>query len=142
MLGRAAGYRLGLEPGSRVLVRRMARSVRQAWGAPFGAGAGSLSDGYFPCGLVAGTPLGSPVPASAHGELERIGRRLRGHRDELRPRVATAGERRLLALPQVSVVLEVARTGRDGDGAPVVVVHRARRGDGVARTCDITCPGR
>ena len=142
VLGKSAGERLGLEAGSRVLVRRMVRSVKQARDAPFGAGADSLSDEYFPYDLVAGTPLASPVPASAYGELEKIGRRLRGHRDELRPRVATAEERRLLALPQVSVVLELARTGLDGDGVPVVVVHQVRRGDGATYTYDITYPGR
>ncbi len=50
--------------------------------------------------------------------------------DELRPRLATTEERRLLSLPQVSVVLELARTAHDTDRKPVLVLHQVRRGDG------------
>ena len=139
--GRPVGERLGLAAGSRVLVRRTIRSVRQSFDAG-GAGADSLSDEYYPYDMVADTPLASPAPASAYAVLEQAGRRLRGHHDELRPRVASAEERRLLALPQVSVVLELARTAHDGDGVPVVVVHQVRRADGATFTYDIAYPGR
>jgi len=140
--GRPLGERLGLDAGARVLVRRTIRSVDQSGDVVGAAGADSLSDEYFPYDLVADTALAAPGPASAYAVLERAGRRLRGHRDELRPRVATAEERRLLALPQVSVVLELARTAHDGDGVPVVVVHQVRRADGATYTYDITYPGR
>jgi len=56
--------------------------------------------------------------------------------------VATAEERRLLALPQVSVVLELARTGYTAEGKPVVVLHQVRRGDGATYSYDITYPAR
>jgi hypothetical protein len=33
-------------------------------------------------------------------------------------------------LPQVSVVLELARTAHDADRQPIVILHQIRRGDG------------
>jgi DNA-binding GntR family transcriptional regulator len=54
----------------------------------------------------------------------------------------SAGERRLLALPQVSVVLELARTAESADGKPVVVLHQIQRGDGATYSYHITYPGR
>ena len=74
--------------------------------------------------------------------LAEVGHELRGHRDELRPRLATAEERRLLRLPQVSVVLELARTARDADRKPVVVLHQIRRGDGATFSYEASYPGR
>jgi len=71
-----------------------------------------------------------------------MGKKLRGHCDELRPRVATAEERRLLALPQVSVVLELARTAHTDQGKPVVVLHQVRRGDGATYTYDVNYPSK
>lgn len=148
--GRPAGERLGLAAGSRVLVRRAVRSLRPAGtgAAPGGAdggmaaGADSLSDEYYPYELVRDTALAAPGEASGFDVLAGIGQRLRGHHDEVRPRVATAAERAVLDLPQVSVVLELTRTGYGGDGAPVVVLHQVRRGDGATYTYDIAYPGR
>ena len=140
--GRTAGDRLGLGPGSRVLVRRAVRYLRPAGGAGLPAEAVSLADEYYPYDLVADTLLAAPGEAAAFDVLAGIGQRLRGHRDELRPRVATAEERRLLALPQVSVVLELARTGLAAGGMPVVVLHQVRRGEGATYTYDITYPAR
>ena len=50
--------------------------------------------------------------------LTGIGHKLRGHTDELRPRLATTEERRLLSLPQVSVVLELAALRYTADHEP------------------------
>jgi DNA-binding GntR family transcriptional regulator len=61
---------------------------------------------------------------------------------ELRPRLATTEERRLLSLPQVSVVLELARTAHTADHGPIVLVHQIRRGDGATFTYEISYPGR
>jgi GntR family transcriptional regulator len=141
--GRPAGDRLGLKAGARVLVRHAVRYLRPA--AEDGhrpAEAVGLADEYYDYDLVRDTPLASPGPAAAFDVLAGIGLRLRGHQDELRPRVATAEERRLLALPQISVVLELARTAHTGDGKPVVVLHQVRRGDGATFTYDIGYPGR
>jgi DNA-binding GntR family transcriptional regulator len=91
---------------------------------------------------VRDSPFASSGPASPVEALAGLGRRLRGHVDEIRPRVATTEERRLLNLPQVSVVLELARTAHDGDGAPVVVLHQVRRGDGATFQYDISYPGK
>ena len=102
----------------------------------------TLSDEYYPYDLVRDTALASPGPASAFDVLAELGHRLRRHHDEIRPRVATTEERRLLGLPQVSVVLELARTGYDADGTPVVVLHQVRRGDGATFSYDIAYPGR
>jgi GntR family transcriptional regulator len=140
--GRTAGDRLGLGSGSRVLVRRAVRSARPRGDGVILAGADSLAEEYYPYDLVRDTALASPAPASGYDVLAGLGRRLRGNYDELRPRVATAEERRLLALPQVSVVLELARTAHDADGQPVVLLHQVRRGDGATYTYDITYPGR
>jgi GntR family transcriptional regulator len=140
--GQPAGERLGLSAGSRVLVRRAIRSTGPAGDGVALPGADSLADEYYPYDLVRDTPLASPAPASAFDVLDGIGHRLRGHHDELRPRVATAEERRLLALPQVSVVLELARTAYSADRKPVVVLHQIRRGDGATFTYDIAYPGR
>ena len=74
--------------------------------------------------------LRRPAPASPVEILAGLGHRLRGHVDDIRPRLATTDERRLLSLPQVSVVLELARTAHTADGTPVVVLHQVRRGDG------------
>ncbi len=129
VLGRPVGERLGLEAGSRVLVRRAIRLLGPAEGdrpeTPE-----SLADAYFPYDLVRDTPLASPGPASAEDALAGVGCPLRGHDDELRPRLATTAERQILALPQVSVVLELARTAFTADRRPVLVSHQILRGDG------------
>jgi GntR family transcriptional regulator len=140
VLSRPAGERLGLEPGSRVLVRRAIRFTGPP-GDDVPSTADSLSDAYFPYDLVRDTALASPAPVSPAGPLAELGYRLRGHVDELRPRVATTEERRLLSLPQVSVVLEVARTAYAVGRAPVLVLHQVRRGDGATYTYDIPYPG-
>ncbi|MGH3277236.1 MAG: GntR family transcriptional regulator [Streptosporangiaceae bacterium] len=141
ILGIPAGERLGLPTGSRVLVRRAIRYAGPADGAR-PAEADSLADEYYPYDLIRDTPLASPAPASPAEALAAAGLKIRTQSDELRPRVATTEERRLLSLPQVSVVLELARTARTADGQPVVVVHQVRRGDGATYTYDITYPGR
>src|SRR5205823_2708136 len=110
--------RLGLVEGSRVLVRRAIRYTGPA-GAGLPGDADSLADEYYPYDLVRDTPLASPSPASPVPILAEIGHKLRGHVDELRPRLATTEERRLLSLPQVSVVLELARTAHDAGRHPV-----------------------
>jgi GntR family transcriptional regulator len=126
--GRPAGERLGLEPGSRVLVRRAVRLLGPAGGGP--EVPESLADAYFPYDLVRDTPLASPGPASAEESLAGVGCPLRGHEDELRPRLASAAERQILGLPQVSVVLELARTAFTDGRRPVAVSHQILRGDG------------
>ena len=139
--GRAIGERLGLPSGARVLVRRAVRSTtRPGSGAP--PVTDSLSDEYYPYDVVRDTPLASPAPASGFGVLAGTGLKLKRHRDELRPRVASVEERRLLDLPQVSVVLELARTGCTAGGSPVIVVHQVRRSDGAVFTYDISYSGR
>ena len=102
----------------------------------------SLADEYYPYDLVRDTPLASPGPADPVEVLAGIGHKLRGHTDELRPRLATTEERRLLSLPQVSVVLELARTAHTADHAPIVLLHQIRRGDGATFTYEISYPGR
>ncbi len=142
VLGKTVGERLGLPEGSRVLVRRAVRRTRPlAEDAP-GDTADSLADEYYPYDLVRDSTLASPAPASPVEVLAGVGRRLRGHVDEIRPRLATTEERRVLDLPQVSVVLELARTAHDGDGAPVVVLHQIRRGDGAVFQYEIGYPGK
>ena len=138
--GRSVGDRLGLASSARVLVRRAIRYVRLPGEAGLPAEPVGLADEYYPYDLVRDTPLASPGAASAFEVLGGIGQGLRGHHDELRPRVATAEERRLLALPQVSVVLELARTADSAEGTPVVVLHQVRRGDGATYSYDITYP--
>jgi GntR family transcriptional regulator len=139
ILGTSAGDRLGLPAGSRVLVRRAIRYAGPADGSR-PAEAESLADEYYPYDLVRDTPLASPSPASPAEILAAAGLKIRSQADEIRPRVATAEERRLLSLPQVSVVLELARTARTADGQSVVVVHQVRRGE--TYLYDVTYPGR
>jgi hypothetical protein len=127
--GRTAGERLELTGGSRVLVRRAIRFTASQ-GSELPPVFDSLAEEYFFFDLVAETALASPGPAVAVDVLAGIGQRLCGHQDELRPRLATDEERRLLALPRVSVVLEIARTGCVSDGKPVMVAHQIRRSDG------------
>jgi len=141
VLGRPAGERLGLEPGSRVLVRRAIRYTGPPGDEPPMA-AQSLADEYYPYDLVRDSALASPGPASPAEALAALGYRVRGHADELLPRLATTEERRLMSLPQVSVVLEVARTAHAADRTPVLVLHQVRRGDGATFTYDIIYPGR
>jgi DNA-binding GntR family transcriptional regulator len=140
VLGRPVGERLDLKPGSRVLVRRAIRYAGPPGGQP--PAAESLTDEYYPYDLVRDSDLASPAPASAAGALAGLGCRLRGHTDELRPRLATTEERRLMSLPQVSVVLELARTARTADRTPVLVLHQVRRGDGATFCYEISYPGR
>jgi DNA-binding GntR family transcriptional regulator len=104
--------------------------------------ADSLADGYYPYGLVRDTPLASTAPATPGEVLAELGYKLRGQIDEVRPRLATTEERRLLSLPQVSVVLELARIAYTSDGQPVVVLHQVRRGDGATFQYEIGYPGR
>jgi GntR family transcriptional regulator len=137
VLGTPAGERLDLPEGSRVLVRRAVRYTGPA-GDSRPTHADSLADEYYPYDLVHDTPLASPAPASPEAILADAGLKIRSHVDELRPRVATTEERRLLSLPQVSVVLELARTAYTADSQPVFVVHQVRRGDGATYRYDIT----
>ena len=141
VLGRPAGERLGLEPGSRVLVRRGIRFAGPP-GDDLPATAEALTDEYYPYDMVRDSALASPAPVSATETLAGLGYRLRGHADELRPRLATTEERRLMSLPQVSVVLEIARTAHTADRTPVLVLHQVRRGDGATFSYEISYPGR
>jgi GntR family transcriptional regulator len=141
LAGKPAGERLGLPAGSRVLVRRAVRSTTRP-GSDEPPVTDSLSDEYYPFDLVRDTPLASTAPASAFDVLAGIGHRLRRHHDELRPRVAAVEERRLLDLPQVSVVLDLARTGYTAEDVPVIVVRQVRRSDGATFSYDIAYPGR
>jgi GntR family transcriptional regulator len=141
VLGTSVGERLGLAEGSRVLVRHAIR-----YSGPAGDGlpgdADSLSDEYYPYELVRDSVLASPVAASSAEALAAMGHRLRGYSDELRPRLAATEERRLLSLPQVSVVLELARTAHDADRQPVLVLHQIRRGDGATFLYAVGSSGR
>jgi len=139
--GTPVGERLALPEGSRVLVRRTIRYTRPAGDTPPGD-ADSLSDEYYPYDLVRDTSLASPGVADPVEVLAGIGHKLRGHVDELRPRLAAAEERRLLNLPQVSVVLELARTAHTADHAPAIVLHQIRRGDGATFSYEISYSGR
>ena len=141
VLGVPVGERLGLPEGSRVLVRRAIRYTGPADDS-LTISADSLSDEYYPYALVRDTPLASPAPVNAVQVLTGLDRKPRGQMDELRPRLATTEERRLLSLPQVSVVLELARTIHAADRAPVAVLHQVRRGDGATCAYEITYPGR
>ena len=141
LLGRPVGERLGVPAGSRVLVRHAIRYT----GPPDGGAPGeadSLADEYYPYDLVRDTALASPAPASPLDVLTGIGHKPRGSTDELRPRLATTDERRLLGLPQVSVVLELVRTVHAADPTPVAVLHQTRRGDGATFCYEISYPGR
>jgi GntR family transcriptional regulator len=140
VLGRPVGERLGLPERSRVLVRRAIRYVGPSDGTP--GEADSLADEYYPYDLVRDTALASPAPADTLQVLTEIGHKPRGSIDEVRPRLATTEERRLLSLPQVSVVLELARTAHTADRAPVAVLHQIRRGDGATFSYEISYPGR
>jgi GntR family transcriptional regulator len=139
VMGTSIGERLALPEGSRVLVRRTIRYTGPTNDTAPGD-ADSLSDEYYPYDLVRDTSLASPGPADPVEVLAEIGHKLRGHVDELRPRLATAEERRLLSLPQVSVVLELARTAHTADHAPAVVLHQIRRGDGATFIYDANYP--
>lgn len=141
VLGRPVGERLGLPAGSRVLVRRTVRYTGPPEDAP-ARDADSLADEYYPYDLVRDTPLASPAPVSPVEVLSGLGGRLRRYVDELRPRLATAEERGLLSLPQVSVVLELARTGHASDARPLLVLHQVRRGDGATYQYAISYSGR
>ncbi len=141
VLGSRVGERLGLLEGSRVLVRRAIRYTGPAGDSP-PRDADSLADEYYPYDLVRDTPLASPGPVDPVEVLAAFGHRLRGQVDELRPRLATTEERRLLSLPQVSVVVELARTGHTAGRAPVVVLHQVRRGDGAIFAYEFSYPGR
>ena len=141
LLGRPVGERLGVPAGSRVLVRHAIRYTGPPGGGAPGE-ADSLADEYYPYDLVRDTALASPALASPLDVLTGIGHKPRGCIDELRPRLATTGERRLLDLPQVSVVLEVARTVYAAGRTPVAVLHQSRRGDGATFCYVISHPGR
>ena len=141
VMGTSVGERLRLAPGSRVLVRRTARYTGLAGDAQPND-PDSLADEYYPYDLVHDTPLASPGPADPVGVLATIGYKLRGHTDELRPRLASTEERRLLNLAQVSVVLELARTAHTADHEPIVLLHQIRRGDGATFTYEVNYPGR
>jgi DNA-binding GntR family transcriptional regulator len=142
VMGAPVGERLDLREGSRVLVRRTIRYTGPADDTQQPSDADSLADEYYPYELVRDTPLASPGQADPVEVLAGIGHKLRGHADELRPRLATTEERRLLSLPQVSVVLELARTAHTADHGPIVLMHQIRRGDGATFTYEIGYPGR
>jgi GntR family transcriptional regulator len=140
VLGASVGERLSLPERSRVLVRRAIRYTGPAGESP--GDADSLADEYYPYDMVRDTPLASPAPADPVEVLAGIGHRLRSQADELRPRLATTEERRLLSLPQVSVVVELARTAHSTNRVPVAVLHQVRRGDGAIFAYEFSYPGR
>lgn len=140
VLGQPVGQRLGLTAEARVLVRRAIRYTSRA-GGPDADQADSLADEYYPYDLVRDSPLAGPGPVSTLEVLAGLGYHLAGHVDELRPRLATTEERRLLSLPQVSVTLELARTAHTADREPVLVMHQVRRGDGATFSYEISYPG-
>ena len=140
VLGRPVGERLGLDDDSQVLVRRAVRYAGPA-GNPGAAEAESLADEYYPYDLVRDSALVRPGPVSVIETLSGLGYRLAGHVDELRPRLATVDERRLLSLPQVSVALELARTAHTSDRRPVLVMHQVRRGDGATFSYEVSYSG-
>jgi GntR family transcriptional regulator len=142
VLGRPVGERLGMPAGSRVLVRRAVRFTSPAGADALTETADSLADQYYPYDLVHDTSLASPTPANPVEILAGLGHKLRGHVDEVRPRLATTVERRLLSLPQVSVVLELARTVHATDDTPVAVLHQVRRGDGAIFQYEMSYPGK
>jgi len=119
----AVAERLLLALGSRVLVRRTVPLHTGPAGDARPNAPDSLADEYYPYDLVHDTPLASPGPADPAGVLATIGHKLRGHTDELRPRLASTEERRLLHLAQVSVVLELARTAHTADHEPIILLH-------------------
>ena len=82
---------------------------------------------YYPYDLVRDSPLTSPGAASPEEILAGLDGPQRGYDDEIQPRLATAEERRILSLAQVSVVLELARTAYTADRGPVLVSHQIRR---------------
>lgn len=136
---RSGRYRPGdrLPARSRVLVRREVRGLLvpdrltdSAPGRSAIALADSLAADYYHYELVRDTELAAPGPVSAMAVLAGLGRRPGGYHDRLCPRPATPAERRLLGLPQISVVLEQARTVAGTDGQPLLLAHRVRRGDG------------
>lgn len=141
VLGQPIGERLGLSEGSQVLVRRAVRYTGPA-GSTAADQADSLADEYYPYDLVRDSALVAPEPVSAMEALAALGYRLAGHVDELRPRLATTEERRLLSLPQVSVTLELTRTAHTADRAPVLVMHQVRRGDGATFSYEVSYSGR
>lgn len=141
VLGQPIGERLGLAEGSQVLVRRAVRYTGRT-GSADADQADSLADEYYSYDLVRDSPLAAPEPVSAMEALAALGYRLAGHVDELRPRLATTEERRLLSLPQVSVTLELTRTAHTADRAPVLVMHQVRRGDGATFSYEVSYPGR
>ena len=141
VLGRPVGERLELDEDSQVLVRRAVRYAGPA-GNPGGVEAESLADEYYPYDLVRESALANPGPVSAIEILSGLGYRLAGHVDELRPRLATVDERRLLSLPQVSVTLELARTAHTSDRRPVLVMHQVRRGDGATFSYEVSYSAR
>jgi GntR family transcriptional regulator len=139
VLGQPVGERLGLKPGSRVLVRRAIRFTAPGDDTP--ATPDSLADEYYPYDLVRDSALASPGAASPEEILAGLGQPLQGYDDEIRPRVATAEERRVLSLAQVSVVMELARTAYTADRRPVLVSHQIRRGDGAIYRYQISYQG-
>ncbi len=141
VLGRPVGERLGLENGSQVLVRRAVRFAGPA-GSPEAVEADSLSDEYYPYDLVRESALVGTGVVSAIEVLSGLGYRLAGHVDELRPRLATVDERRMLSLPQVSVTLELARTAHTTDRQPVLLMHQVRRGDGATFSYEVSYSSR
>jgi GntR family transcriptional regulator len=140
VLGKPAGERLGLAEGAQVLVRRAIRYTGAA--GSDARDADSLADEYYPYDLVRDSALVGPGAVSALEVLSGLGYALAGHTDELRPRLATTEERRLLNLPQVSVTLELARTAHTSDRRPVLLMHQVRRGDGATFSYDVSYSGR
>lgn len=135
--GQGAAVRLGLKPGSRVLARHATRSLRQP-GSDQPSEPVSLASEYYDYALVRDSTLASPAPADPPAILRELGHPIASYRDELHPRVATTEERRLLALPQVSVVLDHTRTAHDSSGQPVLILRQITRADGATYTYNLT----
>jgi GntR family transcriptional regulator len=107
--------RLALRKGARVVVRRRRMF---ASGVPM-----QLADSYIPATIARGTALMQidSGPGGTYARIEDRGHRLTKAREELKARMPTPEERRLLELDPGVPVVTLIRTAYDSDGKPVEV---------------------
>ncbi len=115
--------RLGVEPGTTVVVRRRVMSLD---GEPV-----QLADSYYPASVANGTALTEPrkLPGGTIAELERQGFRLRDFEEHISARIPSPEERRALRLGEGTPILDMIRTTYTEDGTPVEVDHSVLAAD-------------
>lgn len=123
----AVAERLGIEPGTPVLVRRRTTVIEDR--------PNQLADSYYPLDVAADAAMlreEKTGPGGGFARLEEAGYLLAEIEEEISVRMPTSPESVALSLPEGTPVVELIRTTYDSTGRPVEVMLAVIAGDMVS----------